>query len=145
MRLTAAVASPWALGANPLGLTELDVASGMVLGNLPALEWPLVDQDPLDVLFDEARRVLRAFTCAALASGVNQVWLACEEVAIAPLSWPGYLREVSRERGLRFSAITLATLCQSLGSSFAAPLLAPSPVYGAALPLHAAWLASHHA
>jgi len=50
--------------------------------------------------------------------------LACEEVAIAPLSWPGYLREFSRERGLRFSETILATLCQSLGSSFAA-LLAP--------------------
>jgi len=56
MRLTTAVASPSALGTNPLGLTELDVASRMVLGNLPALEWQLVEQDPLDMLFDEARK-----------------------------------------------------------------------------------------
>ncbi len=292
MSLTAAAARPWALGANPLGLTELDVASGVVLGNVARPEWPPVDDDPLEVLFEEARRVLERGRCVVAFSGGRdssavlatilhvarkdgfedplaltarwpgnedadesawqehvaqelslkhweivtpgtdfdllgpistgllrehgllwpapvaamlpmidaaadgvlvtgeggdevfgtwslatawdrlrrgqlrlrglravagaampkwhrrrraraiarpyQTWLtpeaqavqlsalAAEHVAVAPTWWPEYLSEVGAERGLRFSARTMAALCESRGSSFAAPLLAPA-------------------
>ncbi len=292
MTLGAAAARPWTLGANPLGLTELDVASGVVLGNLGRTEWPGVEDGPLEVLFTEARAALQCGRCVVAFSGGRdssavlatmlhvarrdgfddpvaltarwpgnedtdesawqehvaqelavkhweivtpgtdfdllgpistdllrkhgllwpapvvamlpmidaavggvlvtgeggdevfgtwsmartwdrlrhgqvrfrglraaagaampashrrrrawaaarpyQTWLtpeaqavqrtalAAEHVAVAPKWWPEYLREVGAERGLRFSARTLSTVCQSRGSSFMAPLLAPA-------------------
>jgi Asparagine synthase len=69
MSLTATAARPWALGSNPLGLTELDVASGVVLGNLGRPEWPAAEADPLEVLFDEARLALQRGRCVVAFSG----------------------------------------------------------------------------
>ncbi len=60
---------PWAGGANPLGLTELDVASGVVLGTSEPARRPPARSDPLDVLFDEANRILRRGRCVVAFSG----------------------------------------------------------------------------
>jgi asparagine synthase (glutamine-hydrolysing) len=60
------------------------------------------------------------------AQAVQRTAVAAEQVAVAPTWWPEYLREVGAERGLRFSARTLAAVCESRGSSFVAPLLAPA-------------------
>jgi Asparagine synthase len=62
-------ARPWALAPNPLGLTELDVASGIVLGTNEPPHWPGVERDPLDVLFDEARELLQRGRCVVAFSG----------------------------------------------------------------------------
>lgn len=60
------------------------------------------------------------------AATLQKAVLASEEVAIAPLWWPDYLREVNLERGLRLASQTQAVLCAARGGSFAAPLLAPA-------------------
>ena len=60
---------PWAGAANPLGLTELDVATGVVLGTSEPAPWPPARSDPLDVLFDEANRILRRGHCVVAFSG----------------------------------------------------------------------------
>jgi asparagine synthase (glutamine-hydrolysing) len=60
---------PWAGGPNALGLTELEVASGVVLGSGPSQPWPLVDKEPLEVVLDEARDILRRGRCVVAFSG----------------------------------------------------------------------------
>ena len=60
---------PWAGASNPFGLTELDVASGVVLGTSEPALWPPARRDPLDVLFDEANRILRRGRCVVAFSG----------------------------------------------------------------------------
>ena len=60
---------PWAGGPNPLGLTELDVASGIVLGTIEPPRWPRVEGRPLQVLFDEARALLQRGPCIVAFSG----------------------------------------------------------------------------
>jgi hypothetical protein len=65
----AAVNRPWAGGHNPLGLTELEVASGVVLGSVEPPEWPETAGDPLEALFDQARRILAAGRCVVAFSG----------------------------------------------------------------------------
>jgi asparagine synthase (glutamine-hydrolysing) len=79
VNLAVSTARPWALGANPLGLTELDVATGTVLGRVDASgvdasgadhkRWPETDADPLEALFDEARRLLGRGRCVVAFSG----------------------------------------------------------------------------
>jgi asparagine synthase (glutamine-hydrolysing) len=69
MRVAPAWAKPWAQGPNPFGLTELEVATGHVLGQVDAPPWPEVDGGPLDVLFDEARRTLGRGRCVVAFSG----------------------------------------------------------------------------
>ena len=60
------------------------------------------------------------------ARQLQKAALASETVAVAPLWWPGYLREVASERGLRRGTQTQSALCASRGGSFEAPLLAPA-------------------
>ena len=60
---------PWAGGPNPLGLTELDVASGIVLGTIEAPRWPRAERPPLQVLFDEAKALLQRGPCIVAFSG----------------------------------------------------------------------------
>jgi hypothetical protein len=60
---------PWAGGPNPLGLTQLDVASGIVLGTIEPPRWPRVEGRPLQVLFDEARALLQRGPCIVAFSG----------------------------------------------------------------------------
>ena len=52
--------------------------------------------------------------------------LAADAVAVAPLRWPGYLREVNAERGLNLGDRALATICASRGGSLATPLKSPA-------------------
>ena len=59
------------------------------------------------------------------AHAIQREVLATETLAVAPLWWPSYLREVSSERGLSLGTKTQMALCASRGGSFAAPLLAP--------------------
>ena len=59
-------------------------------------------------------------------SAVYRDTLAAEAVAVAPLWWPDYLREVGSERGLALSTRTYAALGEVLGAGVAAPLLAPT-------------------
>jgi hypothetical protein len=72
------------------------------------------------------------------AIAVQRETLARETVGAAPLWWPGYLREVSSDRGLCLGAQAQAALCASRGGSFAAPLLAPA--FLAALARRGGWL-----
>jgi hypothetical protein len=62
-------AKTWAGGPNPLGLTDLDVASGVVLGTTEAPPWPEETGEPLDELFDEARKILEWGRCVVAFSG----------------------------------------------------------------------------
>ncbi len=66
---TAWAAKTWGGGPNPLGLTDLDVASGVVLGTTEAPAWPEVTGEPLSVLFDEARKILERGRCVVAFSG----------------------------------------------------------------------------
>jgi len=52
--------------------------------------------------------------------------LAADAVAVAPLWWPDYLREVGSERGLRLADQVFATICASRGGSLATPLKSPA-------------------
>ena len=69
MNPSSPAARPWALAPNPLRLTELDIASGIVLGTNKPPQWPEVERDPLDVLFDEARELLQRGRCVVAFSG----------------------------------------------------------------------------
>jgi asparagine synthase (glutamine-hydrolysing) len=60
---------PWSAGANPLNLTQLEVASGVVLGSVDEQPWPQDPRDPLDVLFEEARQILQRGRCIVAFSG----------------------------------------------------------------------------
>ena len=46
MNPSSPAARPWALAPNPLGLTELDIASGIVLGTNEPPQWPEVRARP---------------------------------------------------------------------------------------------------
>ena len=72
---------------------------------------------------ERARPYQRWLTADAHA--IQREVLASETLAVAPLWWPSYLREVSSERGLSLGTKTQTVLCVSRGGSFAAPLLAP--------------------
>jgi hypothetical protein len=101
MSLTATAAQPWALGANPLELTELDVASGVVLGTVGQPEWPAGDDGPLDVLYNEVRTALERGRCVVAFSGgrdssavlATMLHVARKEGFDEPLAltarWPG--------------------------------------------------------
>ena len=103
MRAPPAWAKPWAQGANPFALTELEVATGHVLGQVdaPWPEGPGTEGGPLDVLFDEARRILGGGRCAVAFSGGrdSSALLACflhvarrdgfEEPTAITARWPG--------------------------------------------------------
>ncbi len=69
MSLASAATRTWAGAANPLGLTELDVATGLVLGSVAVPPLPDVARDPLDVLCDEARDLLQRGRCVVAFSG----------------------------------------------------------------------------
>jgi asparagine synthase (glutamine-hydrolysing) len=60
------------------------------------------------------------------ASAAYREVLAADAVAVAPLWWPGYLREVNAERGLNLGDRALATICASRGGSLATPLKSPA-------------------
>ena len=103
MRVAPPWAKPWAQGPNPFGLTELDVATGHVFGQVdaPWPEGPEIDGGPLDVLFDEARRILGRGRCVVAFSGGrdSSALLACflhvarrdgfEEPTAITARWPG--------------------------------------------------------
>lgn len=55
-----ALKRPWSAGRNPLGLTELDVATGTVLGTVPTEPWGESGDDPLRALEGVARGLLAA-------------------------------------------------------------------------------------
>ncbi len=59
----------WGGGANPLELTELEIASGVVLGSVHTPAWANDEKDPLDALFDELRRLLERGKCVLAFSG----------------------------------------------------------------------------
>lgn len=60
---------PWAGARNPLGLTELDVASGMVLGTTDAEGWERSEGDPLTALEGVCRDLLERGRCVVAFSG----------------------------------------------------------------------------
>lgn len=60
---------PWAGGRNPLGLTELDVATGMALGTTSAEGWERSEGDPLSALEGIARDLLARGRCMVAFSG----------------------------------------------------------------------------
>ena len=114
-------ARTWAAGPNPLGLTELDVASGVVLGTVAVPPWPEVTGRPLDVLFDEARKILERGRCVVAFSGgrdssavlATLLHVARRDGFDEPLAltarWPGdaqsdesaWQEHVARELGVR--------------------------------------------
>jgi asparagine synthase (glutamine-hydrolysing) len=103
MRVAPAWAKPWAQGPNLFALTELEVATGDVFGQVDVPPWPeeAVDGGPLDVLFDEARRILSRGRCVVAFSGGrdSSALLACflyvarrdgfEEPTALTARWPG--------------------------------------------------------
>lgn len=63
------LARPWRAGRNPLGLTEHDVATGMVFGSLEPEQWPEQGDDPLLALEAEALSLLQKGRCVVAFSG----------------------------------------------------------------------------
>jgi len=64
-----AASAPWTKGLNPLGLTNLEVASGVVLGPMSCEPFPEADTDPLQALYTEARKILDRGRCVVAFSG----------------------------------------------------------------------------
>jgi asparagine synthetase B (glutamine-hydrolysing) len=64
-----AAAQAWASGANPLGLTEFEVATGVVLGRAESQPWPEGPCGPLEALFGVAREILLRGRCVVAFSG----------------------------------------------------------------------------
>lgn len=60
---------PWGGAPNPLGLTELDVATGMVLGAVEPDPWPETADDPLTAIEGVARDLLGRGRCVVAFSG----------------------------------------------------------------------------
>jgi len=104
MRVAPAWGKPWAQAPNPFGLTELEVATGHVFGQVEAPSWPERPDEsagPLDVLFAEARRILSRGRCVVAFSGGrdSSALLACllhvarrdgfDEPMAITARWPG--------------------------------------------------------
>jgi len=113
---------PWSGGPNPLWLTELDVATGMVLGSVAPEPWPESGDDPLAALEREARELLGgggrcvlAFSGGRDSSALLAVFLRVarregfDEPAAVTARWPEdpdsdereWQEHVARRLGLR--------------------------------------------